>query len=281
MSSNLNNKVVLITGSTGGLGRAACQALRAKGAKLALLDLDTDAVQAQAAELGGTDVAAGWTANVTSLESLEQAFKAAAEHFGGIDIVVANAGIGVPAASESMDPTLFERTIDINLNGVWRTFRAALPYVKKSRGYLLAVSSMAAFVHSPLNAHYTASKVGVLAMCDSLRLELKQYGMGIGTIHPTFFQTPMMMANEGGACSELVWKQHKGVWKYVALEEVVVGLVEGIERRREMIIVPKSNTPIAKAPWLFRKAVERFGFDDELVIEAVRISNEEAIAGRS
>ena len=65
---------------------------------------------------------------------------------------------------------MFDRVIDINLNGVWRTFRAALPHVQKQQGYLLAISSMGAFFHSPLQSSYTASKAGVWALCDSLRL---------------------------------------------------------------------------------------------------------------
>lgn len=272
---NLNNKVILITGSTGGLGRAIAQALRAKGAKLALLDLDVAAVTAQAAELGGRDVAAGWVANVCSLDSLEAAFGEAAHHFGGIDVVVANAGIGVYGASETMDPRMFDRTIDINLNGVWRTFRAALPYVKASQGYLLAISSMAAFVHSPLNAHYTASKAGVWAMCDSLRLEWKHLGIGVGTFHPTFFQTPMMEAGKDGPCSTLVWNNHEGVWKFVELEEVVSKLVDCVEHRRDLVTVPKQNALVARAPGLLRKLIERIGFDDGRVAEAVRLSSKQ------
>ncbi|MCG8611574.1 MAG: SDR family NAD(P)-dependent oxidoreductase [Pseudomonadales bacterium] len=272
MYSKLNGKVVLITGSTGGLGRAAARALRNKGAKLALLDLDLAAVQSQANELGGPDVAAGWVADVTSLSSLESAFAQVADYFGSIDIVIANAGIGVGCTMEALDPETFERTIDINLTGVWRTFRASLPYVQASRGYLLAVSSMAAFVHSPLNTHYTASKAGVWAMCDSLRLELKHLGVGVGSIHPTFFKTPMMDAIENGPCSQLVWNQHRGMWRYVPLQEVVDDLVDGIERRKDLIVVPKRNAIVARMPTLLRKFIEKVGFNDERVAQAVRES---------
>lgn len=269
MKTQLNGKVILITGSTGGLGRAACEALRARGAKLALLDLNLEAVQAQAEELGGPEFAAGWAADVCSMESLEGAFSKAAGHFGHIDIVIANAGLAHTAAAEATDPSYFEKVVDVNLTGAWRTFRAALPYVKESRGYLMAVSSMAAFVHSPLNTGYTATKAGVWAMCDSLRLELKQYGVGVGTIHPTFFQTPMM---EGNPCSDLIWNQHQGMWKFVALQEVVNGLVTGCEQRRDMVVVPKQNTLVARAPGLMRRLVERLGFDDAKVAQAVQMS---------
>jgi len=269
----LNNRVIVITGATGGLGRAAALALRAKGARLALLDLDQSAVESLAAELGGPSVAAGWVANVRSMDSLTAAMDAAAKHFGGIDVVIAGAGIGIAGSLETMDPREFDRVIDINLNGVWRTFHAALPQVKARRGYLLAISSMAAFIHSPLNAHYTASKAGVWALCNSARLELKHEGVGVGSFHPTFFQTPMMDAVVDGPCSTLVWNKHQGIWQYVALQEVVDALVDCIEYRRETVTVPRRNSLVAKAPGLARQVIERIGFNDKRIEQAMKLHN--------
>ena len=189
---NLAGRTVVLTGSTGGLGAALATALRARGANLALLDLDAAAVQAQADRLGPDSVARGWTVDVRDLDSVQTAIEAAAEHFGRVDVVIANAGIGSMASIESLDPDVFDRVVDINLGGVWRTFRAALPHVKAQRGYLLAISSMAAFIHSPLNGPYVASKAGVWALADATRLELRHYGVAVGSAHPTFFETPMM-----------------------------------------------------------------------------------------
>lgn len=272
MTYDLNGRVIAITGSTGGLGRAAAQTLRAKGAKLALFDLDLAAVTAQAAELGGADVASGWVANVCSMESLETAMTAAAQHFGVIDVVIANAGIGVTTTIEAMDAKTFERTIDVNLNGVFRTFKVGLQHVKQRQGFLLAISSMAAFVNAPLNAHYAASKAGVLALCNSLRLEVKHLGVGVGTLHPTFFKTPMMDALMDNACSELVWNNYQGIWNFVGIEKVIDGLVSSIERRRQITTVPSRNSMIARAPGLMRPLIEKIGFDDGRVEEAVRRS---------
>lgn len=269
---DLAGRVIAITGATGGLGRAAAEALRAQGAQLALLDLDLAAVTKQAAELGGGEFAAGWAADVCSLPSLETALGDAARHFGGIDIVIAGAGVATAETMETMDPRRFDRILDINLNGVWRTFRAALPYVKARRGYLLAISSMAAFVHGPLNAHYAASKAGVWAMCDSLRLELKHLGVGVGTFHPTFFKTPMMEAIHADPGGSLVWNHHKGMWKFVELEEVVSALVDCVERRRDLVTVPRRHQVIARVPGLVRRIIEMIGMDDGRVAEAVRLS---------
>lgn len=227
-----------------------------------------------AIELAGAEVAAGWVANVRSIESLETALKEAARHFGGIDVVVAGAGVSSTIALEYLDSATFDQVIDINLNGVARTFRAALPHVKARQGYLLAISSMAAFVHSPLNTAYTASKAGVWALCDSLRLELRQHGIGVGSLHPTFFQTPMMEEVIDVPSSTLVWNKHQGIWKFVSLEKVVAALVDCIEKRHDLVAVPRSQSLAAKAPGLVRRLVERIGFDSERVAREVKLSNE-------
>lgn len=120
------------------------------------------------------------------MESLTAAMAAAEAHFGGIDVVIAAAGIGFPGSMETVEPDEFDRFIDINLNGVWRVFRAALPQVKARRGYMLAVSSMAAFIHSPLQGHYIASKAGVWALCNSVRLELGRTAWGSARSTPPF-----------------------------------------------------------------------------------------------
>lgn len=268
----LKDKVVVITGSTGGLGVAIAQELGAKGAKLALLDLSIDKVENQVKQLGGEGFAAGWVTDVRSLESLENAMANVVKHFGRIDIVIANAGVGTTEALEHMAPATFERTIDINLTGVFRTFRSAIPYVKKTQGYLLAVSSMAAFVHSPLNTHYTSSKAGVWALCDSLRLELKNSNIGVGSIHPTFFQTPMMDAVQNDPAGHALWKGNSGIWKYISIEEVVSGVVDSIERRKDINIVPKTNTLIARAPGLFRNLIEFLGFNSKQLKQIMRLA---------
>lgn len=172
----LANKVVAITGSTGGLGSALAEALHARGARLALFDLEAGRLTAQIRSFGRPSDVLGWTADVRDFESLEAAMANAAYHFGRIDVVIANAGIDTMAPMATIDPAAFDRVIDINLNGVWRTFRAGLPFVQQQRGYMLAISSMAAFVHSPLQASYTASKAAVWAMCDSIRLGASSSG---------------------------------------------------------------------------------------------------------
>lgn len=213
---DLTGRTVALTGSTGGLGASLASALRARGANLALLDLNGDATEAQAGTLGGATVARGWPADVRDLTTLQTAMAEADQHFGRLDVVIAAAGVAIMAPMATIDPAACERLIDINLNGVWRTFRAALPYIQQRRGYLLAISSMAAFVHSPLQASYTASKAGVWAMCDSIRLELRHLGVGVGSAHPTFFRTPMMDDVLADPAGRVLWGgNEKGLWRMV------------------------------------------------------------------
>jgi NAD(P)-dependent dehydrogenase (short-subunit alcohol dehydrogenase family) len=268
--STLNGRVVAITGSTGGLGSAVAQALRERGALLALLDLDATATSSQAAVLGDRDVARGWAADVRDLSALESAMAAAAEHFGRLDVVVANAGVDVLAPMIATDPVAFERVVDINLTGVWRTFRAAFPYVQAQRGYLMAISSMAAFVNSPMQASYTATKAGVVAMSNSIRLEVRHLGVEVGTVHPTFFRTAMgegLLSNPAG---RILWGGgERGVFKTVSQQQVVDGIVSGIERRAQLVCIPRSGVAFAMAPTLLRPLIERVGFHGTVIERAL------------
>lgn len=272
---DLAGRTVLITGSTGGLGTALARALRERGANLALLDLDDAAAQSQAAGLGPEAVARGWSVDVRDLASVEVAMEAAAEHFGRIDVVIANAGVGSMAPMERIDPAAWERIIDINLNGVWRTFRAALPHVKETKGYLLAVSSMAAFVHSPLNGPYVASKAGVWALCDATRLEVRHFGVGVGSVHPTFFKTPMMDDVHSDPAGNTLWGGNKsGLWKMIPLETVVDSVVAGIEHRNALIVPTRANAIVARMPGIVRPFVDRIGFPGTTIPDAMAQASE-------
>lgn len=272
---DLAGRTVVVTGSTGGLGTALAQALRSRGANLALFDLDAQTAEHQAADLGPDAVAIGGAVDVRDLDSVQEAMDAAAEHFGRIDVVVANAGVGSMSPMERIDPAAWERIIDINLNGVWRTFRAALPHVKQTEGYLLAVSSMAAFVHSPLNGPYVASKAGVWALCDATRLELRHHDVAVGSIHPTFFKTAMMDEAQADPAGNTLWGGNKkGLWKMLPLETVVDSMVTGIEKRAKIIVPGRTNALAARIPGLVRPLVDKIGFPGTTIPDAMAQASE-------
>ena len=269
---NVAGRVVAITGSTGGLGSALALALKERGARLALFDLDMNALNNQVQSLGEGSAQA-WRVDVRSYDDIELAMNQAASYFGRIDVVIANAGIEVVAPMLGTKPNTFDRVIDINLNGVWRTFRAGLPHVARDKGHLLAISSMAAFFHSPLQGSYTASKAGVWALCNSIRLETKHMGVSVGSVHPTFFKTAMLEGMQADPAGFKLWGGNTSMlFKSITVESVVNSIVAGIESRTEMLVIPSSNGLAAKAPGFFRSFLERFGFKQENVVAAIDLA---------
>jgi NAD(P)-dependent dehydrogenase (short-subunit alcohol dehydrogenase family) len=133
-------KTVLITGAAGGIGAAAARALQARGANVALADLDPGAASALARELGD-DRALALTVDVTDTAALADAVDRTVDRFGSLDVVFANAGIAAdpPAKMATIDEARFERVVEVDLLGVWRTVRAALPHVIAARGHVPVV----------------------------------------------------------------------------------------------------------------------------------------------
>lgn len=187
---SVKGKVVLITGAARGLGAGLAQRLAARGAKVALVGLEPDEMAKVAVECG--DDAAVFEADVTDWAALEAATAGVVERFGGIDIVVANAGIAAAGFVRSIDPAAFERTIEVDLLGVWRTVRVTLPHVIERKGYIQIVSSLAAITHAPAMAAYAAAKAGVEAFGNSLRAEVRHLGVAVGVAHPSWIATDLV-----------------------------------------------------------------------------------------
>jgi NAD(P)-dependent dehydrogenase (short-subunit alcohol dehydrogenase family) len=229
-------KVVLITGASRGIGAAVARRLASEGATLALVGLEPDELK-KVAEDCGPD-AGWWEADVTDLESLRTAVEAVFERYGRIDVVVANAGIAAPGFTRSMDPAVWERVLDVDLYGVWRTVRLTLPHLLESKGYLLLVSSLAAVVQIPGLAAYNVSKAGVEAMGNSLRVELKHLGVDVGVAHMTFVDTDMVRgADEHPVFGKLRTKLPLAGRVY-PLELAVEKFAQGIRRRSRVVHVP-------------------------------------------
>jgi NAD(P)-dependent dehydrogenase (short-subunit alcohol dehydrogenase family) len=196
----LAGKRVLISGAARGIGAATARELAAHGARLALVGLEPKALAALAAELGGpafnrpeTGSAHVWAeADVTDSAALQAAVAHAVAALGGLDVVVANAGIASFGAVRSIDPEAFARTVDVNLTGVFRTVHATLPHLVDSGGYLLVVSSLASLVPIAGAAAYGASKAGVEAFTDTLRIEVAPLGVAVGCAHMCWVDTDMV-----------------------------------------------------------------------------------------
>ncbi|MCG3749764.1 SDR family oxidoreductase [Amycolatopsis sp. Poz14] len=234
----VDGKVVLITGAARGIGAGLAERLAARGAKVALVGLEADEQEAVAKRIGPN--AKSWEADVTSWDDLERVTEGVVEHFGGIDIVIANAGIATAGFVRSVDRTAFERVIEVDLLGVWRTFRVTMPHVIERRGYLLGISSLAAITHAPGMANYAAAKAGVEAFCNSLRAEVAHLGVKVGVAHPTWIRTDLV---ESADAHPVFGKLRAGMpgllGKTYPLDVALDDLEAGILRRARTIHVPR------------------------------------------
>jgi NAD(P)-dependent dehydrogenase (short-subunit alcohol dehydrogenase family) len=264
----LSGRTVFITGAARGIGAESARRVAARGANVALAGLEPEELARVAAQCGTN--AAWFECDVTDWDALERAAEGAVERFGGIDVVMANAGVGPAGMTRSIDPRAFERTVEINLLGVWRTVRTVLPHVVERRGYVLIVASLAAALHSPGMAAYAASKAGVEAFADSLRAEVRHLGVDVGVCYFGFIDTDLVRgADEHPAIGQLL-KEHAGpISKTYPVSAVGRAVADGIEQRRRWVVVPGWLRPIlvlrtALAPLIDRLSFERAAEADRL-----------------
>lgn len=235
---SVRGKVVLITGAARGIGAGLAERFAADGAKVALVGLEADEQRKVAERIGPN--AHSWAADVTDWDALETAFAGVAERFGGIDIVIANAGIATAGFVRSVDPAAFEKVLEVDLLGVWRTFRVALPYVLQRNGYLLAISSLAAITHAPGMANYAAAKAGVEAFCNSLRAEVAHLGVQVGVAHPTWIKTDLVdSADKHPVFGKLRSGMPGLIGKTYPIEVALDGLEAGVRDRARTVHVPR------------------------------------------
>ena len=235
---SLSGKVMLITGGARGIGAATARELARRGAVPVLADLDTDALAATAAGISPTPVTV--ELDVTDLDACEAAVQRVLGEHGRLDVVWANAGIESFGPLQLTDPAAWRRTIDVNLVGAYNTVRAALPAVIEQRGYVAVTASLASFVHGPLLSAYSATKAGVEAMANSLRIEVAHHGVDVATIHPTWIDTDMVREGDAAPTFRLL----RGVIpppfkKTYPVERAVTDIVAGFEQRRQRICVPR------------------------------------------
>jgi len=256
----IHSQVVFITGGAHGIGAETARRLHAQGAKLVLTDLDKSRLDAVAGELGGERVLTV-AADVRDLDAMQAAADAAVERFGRIDTVVANAGIASYGSVLGVDPEAFRKVIDVNLIGVFNTVRATLPAVIERRGYMLVVSSLAAFTAAPGMLPYDASKAGAEHLANSLRLEAAPLGVTVGSAHMSWIDTALVRDTKKdlSTAAEMLAKLPWPLNKTTSVDECADAFVDGIEKRRVRVYCPRwvglfrwlkplLSSPFAEAP---------------------------------
>jgi len=195
--SGLLDKVVVVTGAARGTGRVHCARFADEGADVIALDAPDAADElrdlATEIEKRGRRCATG-LADVSHLDAVTAAIDAGVAELGRLDVVVANAGIHLPGApSWELDPRDWQRTLDINLTGVWHTVKASVPHISDGGGSVVIISSTSGIRGWPNTAHYTASKHAVVGLARTLANELGPRGIRVNTVHPGPVATPMVL----------------------------------------------------------------------------------------
>ncbi len=253
---DVRGKAVFITGAASGIGAETAKQLAARGARLTLVDIDAEALEGSSADLGGETV---WVeADVTDSSALDRAIGTAVERFDGIDVVMANAGIARPATIATADPREFERTIEVNLLGVWRTVRAALPHVIERQGYVLPVASLAAALWTPLMGSYNMAKAGVDAFATTLRQEVRNTGTKVGCAYFGVIETGMVAGvMERPYIAALRERAPAMLANGAPVSAAGSAVVRGIERRSKRVYAPPWVLPLLYARGLLNPLVER------------------------
>jgi NAD(P)-dependent dehydrogenase (short-subunit alcohol dehydrogenase family) len=276
---DVNGRTVFITGAARGIGKAAAERLYAKGANIALVGLEPDRLEENAAKLG--DRAASFETDVTDLAALERAVSATVQRFGAIDVAIANAGIAFTGALATAPVEQVERTLAVNLLGVWRTDRAVIEQIVKQRGYLLNISSLSAVSHGPMMGPYTAAKAGVDALSDALRQETVPSGAMVGCAYFGFLDTDLVRAAFAEPSGEAMSGRLPGFIRNPAPVATAIDAIErGIERRSARVWAPRWVGPMLALRGILQPLTERQAAADPAQLnEAMRLADEANQAG--
>ncbi len=253
MTIDLSGRRILITGAARGIGAATAKRLHQRGARVVLAGIEPDVLARTAAECGD---ALAVMCDVRDREQVEAAVEAAVEHLRGLDVVVANAGVAAQLPLLGGDPDLFERTIEVNLIGVYYTLRAAGPHIAHEGGYALAIASLAAAVHPPLLGAYCASKAGVEALADSLRIELAPTGARVGVAYFAELDTDMVRQGFSTAAAKRVAEIRRPGRRVTPLEAGIDAIERGIARRSRRVVAPRWVAAALPMRMLVQRAVD-------------------------
>lgn len=251
-----NNKIILLTGASSGIGEGMALAMAKKGARLGLVArraemLDDLAKRCIAA--GGEAIALA--ADVVDAEAISGAAEKLREKFGPIDIMIANAGIGGNnAETRELEPAAVKKLIDINLLGAANAVHAVLPQMlERGSGQLVAVSSLAGFRGLPKSAAYSASKAAMTAFFESVRLDVQHRGVDVTIIQPGFIKTPLTAGRE------------KKMPFIMELDDSIPHFLAAIERRKKFAAFPWQLATFVRLgrimpAWLYDRIASRASY---------------------
>jgi NAD(P)-dependent dehydrogenase (short-subunit alcohol dehydrogenase family) len=270
---DVRGRTVFITGAARGIGAATAERLHGRGANVALVGLEPERLHELSARLG--ERAEAFEADVTDFEALQRAVAGTVARFGGIDVAIANAGVAFVGALASAPIEQVERTLAVNLLGVWRTDRAVVEQLIASRGYLLNISSLSALLHAPMIGAYATAKSGVEALSDCLRAELAPSGVRVGCAYFGFLDTDMVRAGYAQPSSQIA---NSGTPSFIRdpapLVKAIDAIERGVRRRSARVWAPRWVGPMIALRGLLQPLVEwRALGEPERVAEAIRLAD--------
>jgi NAD(P)-dependent dehydrogenase (short-subunit alcohol dehydrogenase family) len=185
MKNDLTNKVAYITGGSKGIGYGIAKTLLDNGMRVAISSRTLSAAKKAAGSLTkDPSKILALESNAGSLADEMQAIDAALKHFGNLDVLVANAGVGHFAAIDQLTEDQWKETIDTNLTGVFNSVKASIEALKQSKGYIITIASLAGTNFFENGAAYNASKFGLVGFSQAIMLDLRKYGIKVSTIMP-------------------------------------------------------------------------------------------------
>jgi NAD(P)-dependent dehydrogenase (short-subunit alcohol dehydrogenase family) len=237
---DLNGKVALVTGAARGIGFETARQLHLRGASVAVLDLDAGEAADAAERIG--ERAIGLAGDVTDATAMMATVAEVVERLGGLDVAVANAGIAQRnfASVRAISGEEWERVFEVDMLGVWRTVRAALPEIVARKGQMVVVSSVYAFANGFGNSPYAVAKAGVESLGRALRVELAPHGASASVAYFGWVDTKLVQDAFSQPDSARVRDlSPEFLLKRITPAEAGAGLVRGIEERAPRIFVPK------------------------------------------
>ncbi len=237
---DLNGKVALVTGAARGIGYETARQMQMRGASVAVLDLDPQQAGEAAERIGARAIGIG--ADVTDQGAMLAAVAEVVEKFGGLDCAVANAGVAQKqlATVYGISGEEWERVLEVDLLGVFRTVRAALPQIVERRGQIALVSSVYAFANGFGNSPYAVAKPGVESLGRALRVELAPHGASATVAYFGWVDTTMVQdALSQPDAQKLNENLPAFMMKRIRPDEAAAAFVRGIEERAPRVFAPK------------------------------------------